>query len=47
MIFYDPMCEEWVDSEDDTFRVDMTPEGTETEREFLSQDEFFRWYNEL
>ena len=47
MIFYDQMSEEWIDAEDDSFRVGMTPEGGKDYENtcFSSQHEFCKWYD--
>ena len=49
MVVYNPMSEAWIDTEDETFKVSMTPEGSsdndELEQEFQSQDDFYKWYN--
>lgn len=40
------MNEQWEDDEDENFVIDMTPEGDseELEKEFETQEEFFKWY---
>ena len=45
-IFWDPMCEGFVDENNPDFFVDYTPEGGEPEQEFDTQEEFLRWYVE-
>jgi len=45
MICYNSMAEAWIDDEDDSFYVDMTPEGGEPDFEFETQEEFWNWYN--
>lgn len=46
MISWCPMYEQWDDTEDDSFVVDMTPEGEgdDLEMTFSSQEEFWKWY---
>jgi hypothetical protein len=48
MIFYDEYYEEWEDTEDPKFKVDMTPEGPKEnyEKKFNNQEEFWDWYVE-
>lgn len=44
MILYDDMSEKWIDENDPTFGVLMTPEGGRPPG-FDTQEDFWRWYN--
>lgn len=47
MIYYDEEIEQWVDSEDDRFSVDMTPEGIgEGFPEFQNRADFWKYYSD-
>ena len=46
MIFYASDSEQWEDTEDPTFIVDMTPEGeADGFPEFATKAEFWKWYS--
>jgi len=47
MITYDYMAEEWIDDEDEEFKVPMTPEGdrAELQQKFTTKEEFLAYYN--
>jgi len=46
MIFYDHENEQWLDSQNEAFKVSMTPEGDpkELEREFYDFEDWYHWY---
>jgi len=45
-IFYAQDKEQWEDTEDPSFSVDMTPEGgVDDLPEFATQDDFWKWYH--
>jgi len=47
MIAYDYMNEEWMDDDDEDFKVPMTPDGDpeELRQKFATKKEFFNYYN--
>jgi len=47
MIGYDYMNEEWMDDDDEDFKVPMTPDGDpeELRQKFATKEEFFTYYN--
>jgi len=47
MIAYDYWPEEWVDEDDEDFKVSMAPEGdpAELQQQFATQEEFWVYYN--
>ena len=46
-IWYASDIEAWIDPDDKSFRVGMTPEGPveEYKLEFETQEDFYKWYN--
>jgi hypothetical protein len=46
MIYYDHEHETWLDSQNEAFKVSMTPEGDpkELEREFYDFEDWYHWY---
>lgn len=46
MIFYAEDTEQWEDTDDNTFKVSMTPEGKERDLTFSSREEFYTWCKE-
>ena len=46
MIYYDWQSEGWIDTENDEFFIDMTPESIEgPDQKFDTQEEFYEWYH--
>jgi len=47
MVLYNCMQEAWIDTDDDTFNVDMTPSMNvrDEDLEFCDQAAFWVWYN--
>lgn len=48
MVYYDWMMERWIDGQDESFSVDMTPDNDEPEFEtgFEEQRVFWMWYED-
>jgi hypothetical protein len=46
MIYYDHHNEQWLDSQNEAFKVTMTPDGdpAELEREFDDFEDWYHWY---
>ena len=45
MILYNTMNECWIDTDDASFVVAMTPEAGEPSEEFSTKEDFWLWYN--